>query len=380
MTIGAYALLALCALFSLRRLLWVAASWFPPPPAAPSGFTPAVLLAVAFRNEAPELPELLGTLSALDYPRDRLKICLIDDASTDSGNSIARSWAAEHAHAKLLTLPINVGKAEALNRALDGSQSSEVFAVFDADVRPRHDCLKILVAPFADPGVLAATGYTKPAIAPGSIVSAYAALESWTHQLVNLAAKDRLAMNPPAGGGNCAYRLDALVRAGGFPRGAFSEDTAVSLALVNSGGELRFVRDALCDHRTTASLRFFLNQRQRWSYGLTAVMGQARGIESIFVTLGYADRVVALAVASLVAAGWIPFPWLALIAVPVAVAIGSALAKGRPSAQELFLLAAAFPIMAAVDLGVSLAALAKGIISKRPSWANRTSEALHHHG
>ena len=372
----AYLSLTLCVLFALRRLLWVALSWLPSRPVAGGGVCPRVFIAVAFRNEAPNLPKLLAALKALDYPRGLLTILLIDDASTDTGNAIARSWIAENAHAHLLTLPVNVGKADALNLALRDAQSFDVLAVFDADVRPRPDCLKKLVDPFADASVLAVTGYTKPVIAPRSIVSAYAALEGWTHQLVNLAAKDRLGLNPPVTGGNCAYRINALLRSGAFPSGALSEDTAVSIALANNGGVLRFVPDAICDHHATSTLRFFLNQRRRWSCGMAAVVGQARGIESVFVSLGYADRIVFLTVALLVIAGSIHFSWLALIAAPVAAAVGSAIAKGRPAARELLLLAAGFPVMAAVDIGVSLSSLVNSVAGRRPAWAVRTPEVL----
>jgi len=352
----------------------VIASWLPPRAALADDCVPRVLLAVAFRDEAASLPDLLDAIDDLDYPPDRLRIALIDDASADASDSLARVWAAWNPNATLLTIRANVGKAEALNRALQSADGYEIFAVFDADVRPRRDCLRKLAAAFADPRVAAVGGYTKPVVAPRNIVSAYAALEAWTHQLVNLAAKDRLDLNPPVGGGNCAYRRDALVRAGGFPRGTFSEDTAVSLAMANNGGTLRFVRDAICEHRTTDSLRFFWNQRQRWSSGMASVVGQASGLESVLVGLGYADRFVMLVVAALALAGSIGPVWLAVIAAPAAAAIGSALAKGRPRAAELRTLAIGFPFMAAIDVGVSVFASVTHMIGNRPVWASRHKE------
>lgn len=306
-----YASLGLALLYSLRRISWVIAAWSPPRAACAGDHVPNVILAVAFRDEEASLPDLFHAMDNLDYPPDRLRIVLIDDASADASDSIARAWAAKNANAVLLTMRANVGKAEALNRALKGADGCEIFVVFDADVRPHSDCIKRLAAAFADPRVAAVGGYTKPVVVPGNAVSAYAALEDWTHQLVNLAAKDRLDLNPPVGGGNCAYRRDALVRAGGFPPGTFSEDTAVSLAMANDGGTLRFARDAICDHRTTDSLRFFLNQRQRWSSGMASVVGQASGLESLLVGLGYADRFVMLVVAVLALAGSISPVWLA---------------------------------------------------------------------
>src|SRR4051812_16835981 len=99
------------------------ASWLRHSTSTETGRCPEVLVAVAFRNEQDSLPRLLSSLDALNYDAERLSICLVDDASTDAGTDLAVAWARERANVRLIVLDENVGKAEALNRALASAAS-----------------------------------------------------------------------------------------------------------------------------------------------------------------------------------------------------------------------------------------------------------------
>ena len=281
MSIVADLLIGILVLFSVRRLLWVMASWLRRRTLTETGRWPEVLIAVAFRNEQDSLPCLLSSLDALKYDAERLSICLVDDASTDASTDLAETWARERAHVRLKILDENVGKAEALNRALASAACRpEVMVVYDADQCPCPDSLHRLIEPFADSRTEAVCGYRRPVFRKINAIVAYVCLEAWTHQLVNLAAKEALGLDTPTMGGNCAYRRSALERIGGFPAGSLSEDTEVSLALAGSGGRTRFVRGAVADHAVADSFRHYLNQRLRWSRGLMASRRHVRGLET----------------------------------------------------------------------------------------------------
>ena len=374
MRIAADVLIGILVLFSARRLLWVMASWLRRRTPTETGRWPEVLIAVAFRNEQDSLPCLLSNLDALKYDAERLSICLVDDASTDASTDLAVTWARERAHVLLIILGENVGKAEALNRALASAAGRpEVLVVYDADQCPCPDSLRRLIEPFADSRTEAVCGYRRPVYRKLNAIVAYACLEAWTHQLVNLAAKEALGLDPPTMGGNCAYRRSAVERIGGFPAGSFSEDTEVSLALAGSGGRTRFVRDAVADHAVADSFRHYLNQRFRWSRGLMASRRHVRGLEAAFVAAGYLDRVVLLLVAACILGGYLSPWWLIVYVVPALAAVVTAVVKARPELRLVCTVFAILPLMFVVDVSVSVVAALHGVTGRRTRWMDRRS-------
>ena len=366
MTIAADVLIALMVAFSVRRLIWVIASWKHRRAPVATDHSPHVLIAVAFRDEQDSLPRLLSGLAALDYAAERLSICLVDDASTDRSAEQGGTWVLEQANRRLITLEKNLGKAAALNRALasvDGTP--EVVVVYDADQCPHPDSLRLLVTPFDDPGTQAVCGYRRPVFPTLNPIVAYRCLEAWTHQLVNLAGKDALGLNPPTMGGNCAYRRSALRRIGGFPQGSASEDIEVSLALSGSGGKTRVVAEAMADDFTGGSFRRYLNQRFRWSLGLMRSRKRARGIEAAFVVAGYLDRVALLLVAAMVALGYAHPWWLLAYVIPAGAAVLTAVIKARPGFRVGFVVLAVGPAMFVVDVLVSLSAAVYNLLPRQ---------------
>jgi len=247
------------------------------------------------------------------------------------------------------------------------------MVVYDADQCPRPDSLRRLIGPFAHPGTEAVCGYRQPVFGRINAIVAYACLEAWTHQLVNLAAKEALGLNPPTMGGNCAYRRSALERIGGFTAGSFSEDTEVSLALAGSGGRTRFVREAVADHAVADSFRHYLNQRIRWSRGLMASRRHVRGLETAFVAAGYLDRVVLLLVTACIAGGYASPWWLMAYAVPAVAAIVTAVGKAHPEPRLACMVFAIIPLMFVVDVAVSVLAALHGVTGRRIRWIDRRS-------
>lgn len=374
MSIVADVLIGILVLFSVRRLLWVMASWLCRRTPTEAGRWPEVLVAVAFRNEQDSLPHLLSSLDALNYEADRLSICLVDDASTDASTGLAVAWGREKTNVQLIVLEENVGKAEALNRALASAAGKpEVMVVYDADQCPLTDSLRRLIEPFVDQRTEAVCGYRRPVFRKINAIVAYGCLEAWTHQLVNLAAKEALGLDPPTMGGNCAYRRSALERIGGFPIGSFSEDIEVSLAFAGGDGRTRFVQAAVSDDEVATSFQHYLNQRLRWSRGLTASRRHVRGIESAFVTAGYFDRVVLLLVAACIVGGYVSPWWLVAYAVPALTAVVTAVVKAHPEPRLACTVFAVIPVMFIVDVLVSVVAVVQDITRRRILWIDRRS-------
>jgi len=142
-------LFALAAPFALYPLaLWLRARWAPRPVAS-ADWTPSVSLVVCAHDEAKSIAAKLENALALDYPRERLEICLASDGSSDGTVEIARRFEARGV--RVLDLPRR-GKAHALDAAVQATRG-EVLAFSDANSEWQPGALRALVRPLADDSV-----------------------------------------------------------------------------------------------------------------------------------------------------------------------------------------------------------------------------------
>ena len=357
---------ALLVLHAVRRMCFAGAALLRPRESAPAACFPIAVL-VAAHDEEKLLPETLDALSRLDYPLDLLRFVAVNDGSTDGTGALLREWAAADPCRVLVDLPESVGKAAALNSALQYAGDASLVAVYDGDTVPEPQALRALSGAFMDPRTAAATGVRLPRLANSAPAARYAALESVVYQYVTLAAKDRLRLNPPTIGANCCYRLEPLLEVGGFPPGAYSEDIEVSLALAAAGWRTRFVRQARSRSLVAATLAHFIQQRLRWSAGLRRSGRRGRGLEAWATSTGYADRVLMLICALSIAAGLMSLTWMLLWVVPPLVSAGVALGRAPRFASPLGLLAAML-VMAPVDLAVSVFSSLTRHRPGKPGW------------
>lgn len=369
-----YVVLVPLAVFTLRRLVLIVAAALPAR-ASVAGYAPSVAAIVAVRNEEANLPRLLAAFDRLEYPREKIHFVLVNDGSGDATSAILRDWTRLHSNAQLLEVAVSQGKALALDRALDTAPQTELVAVYDADLTPHPASLGILAAMFQDPRVAAAAGFRRPSNAGTNPITAYGALESFVHQLVTQAGKERLGLNPTTLGGNCLYRRSALAGVGGFRPGAFSEDIETSLALVAAGWRTRFCRHALAESALVKSLSRYWNQHARWTRGIYNSARKARRPESWLVAAGYSDRLLFLAALALAAAGHIGFVWPALYLLAPALAVAIALWRAGAGARlAVYILFWAVP-MFIVDIAATAAATVNAVLRRRLDWQTGGSQA-----
>ncbi len=353
--------------FTLRRLILIVAAALPAR-ACIAAYAPSVAAIVAVRNEEVNLPRLLEALDRLEYPIEKLHFVFVNDGSDDATSRILHDWTRLHSNAQLLEVSASEGKAQALDRALDTAPETELVAIYDADLTPHPASLGILAAAFQDAGVAAAAGFRRPSKVGTNPITAYGALESFVHQLVTQAGKERLGLNPTTLGGNCLYRRAALAGVGGFRPGAFSEDIETSLALVAAGWRTRFCRDAVAESAPVNSLRRYWNQRARWTRGIYSSARRARRPESWLVSAGYSDRLLFLAALALAAAGHIRFIWPALYLLAPAMAVAVALWRaGTGWKLAAYILLWAVP-MFVVDIAATVAATGNALLRRRLDW------------
>jgi len=117
--------------------------------------SPRVTLIIPAYNEEKFIRETLENKLQLDYPKDRLEIIVVSDASDDGTNLIVQEYGVYGV--KLIVLPERKGKTVALNKAVCVAKG-EILVFSDANSLYRRDALKHLVANFGDPRVGYVTG------------------------------------------------------------------------------------------------------------------------------------------------------------------------------------------------------------------------------
>jgi cellulose synthase/poly-beta-1,6-N-acetylglucosamine synthase-like glycosyltransferase len=136
-----------------------------PKPLRQADIEPSVTLLISAFNEAHIIGDKLRNAVALDYPKQKLDIIVISDASTDATDEIVRSFAGHGV--TLLRMPERGGKTVGLNAAMQQAEG-EIVIFSDANIMYRSDTIRRLVRNFADPSVGCATGDSQYADDPHS--------------------------------------------------------------------------------------------------------------------------------------------------------------------------------------------------------------------
>jgi biofilm PGA synthesis N-glycosyltransferase PgaC len=150
----------------------------PGPPVRKAPITPSVTAVVAVRNGAAWLDAKLDSLRVQDYPAASLSFLVVSDGSTDTTVEIGRGHAARDPRVALLEIPPG-GKAAALNVAFSHA-AGEILVLTDVRQPLATDCIRELVASFADSSVGAVSGELRirdPGGSP-SVPSTYWRLET----------------------------------------------------------------------------------------------------------------------------------------------------------------------------------------------------------
>jgi poly-beta-1,6-N-acetyl-D-glucosamine synthase len=126
-----------------------------PRPVSTRPSVPKISVVIAARNEGANLEQKLLNLQHLDYPADSQETLVVSDGSTDQTNDVLAKF--RETNVRAIILPEHVGKAEALNCAVEAA-TGEIVVFMDARQRVAADSLKMLAENFADPSVGCASG------------------------------------------------------------------------------------------------------------------------------------------------------------------------------------------------------------------------------
>lgn len=224
---------------------------------------PSVTIAVPCWNEESTVEKTVNSLLNLNYPKDKLKIFLLDDGSTDNTWDVLKKFVSfpnvRIFHKK------NEGKYKTLNLALENTDT-EFFGGLDADSFADPDSLTRLMSYFEkNPSVMA--------VAPAVVVSkskniVRSAQRAEYHMGVYfkkmLCFLGAINVTP---GPMTIFRKKVFNDLGGYRHGHNTEDMEIAYRMQKNNYKIKHCNDAFVYTNTPGTVRKLYKQRLRWIYG-----------------------------------------------------------------------------------------------------------------
>ncbi|KAK5119298.1 hypothetical protein LTR85_007654 [Meristemomyces frigidus] len=210
----------------------------------------------------------------LDYPQDRFRVVILDDANDVKLMEAIESLNAKYPNVAYRCRPKFPGvphhfKAGNLNYGIEAvtdmpGGASRYIAALDADMIPEQHWLRAIMPHMLEDDKLALACppqlfYNVPAGDPLS-----QSLDFFVH--VSEPVKDALGVAWCTGSGYIVRR-DALEEIGFFPQGSLAEDVATSTLLLGRGWKCAYIHEPLQFGTVPDSFGSHLKQRTRWAIG-----------------------------------------------------------------------------------------------------------------
>lgn len=240
-----------------------------PTPQPPTEW-PMVTVQLPIYNEMHVAERLIAAAAALDYPRDRLQIQVLDD-STDDTRILVRQAVGRYAHEGMDIQCIHREdrsgfKAGALAAGL-GSAKGEFIAIFDADFVPPTDFLRHLVPYFASPKVGCVQARWEHLNRNYSLLTQLQSIGIDSHFAVEQRARSEggffLNFNGSAG----MWRRTCIHDAGGWQADTLAEDLDLSYRAQLKGWRILFVPDVSAPAELPPQMDALRRQQSRWAQG-----------------------------------------------------------------------------------------------------------------
>jgi cellulose synthase/poly-beta-1,6-N-acetylglucosamine synthase-like glycosyltransferase len=188
-------------------------------------------------NEEKVIGRILQRTIELTYPKEKLEIIVIDDASIDQTSEIAEKFAREYEQIKVIHRMKGEGgkgKSVVLNEGLKHA-SGEIIFCFDADYYPQRDIIEKLTAYFIDPKVGAVQGRVTVLNEPNTLVTRLVALERIGGYRVDQLARDDLRLIAQFGGTAGGFRRSLIESLSGWDPNMLAEDTDLTFRAYLAG-------------------------------------------------------------------------------------------------------------------------------------------------
>jgi len=231
---------------------------------------PLVSIIVPAYNEEVNAVRTVKSLLQQDYPN--LQVVFVDDGSKDSTYQKVKDAFLGDPNVFVYTKP-NGGKATALNFGIAKAESDFVVCI-DADTQLKSDAVSKLMCQFfstengAEDELVGAVAGNVKVGNEVNMITRWQSIEYITSQNFDRRAFDLLNCITVVPGAIGAFRKEAILQAGGFTMDTLAEDCDLTMRLHRNNYKVRNCTAAISYTEAPETLKQFLKQRFRWSFGV----------------------------------------------------------------------------------------------------------------
>ena len=229
---------------------------------SPDRVYPSVTVIVPCWNEENTVKGTVDSLLAMDYPKDKLKIMLVDDGSTDNTWQVLQQFTdtpnIEVIHKE------NGGKHTAMNLGIERA-TTEMVGCLDADSFVTPLALKRMIPYFDDAKVMA--------VSPSIIVKDPKRPMEWAQKIeyqLSVYIKKMLGLMNAihvTPGPFSIYRMEVFQKLGLYKEAHKTEDMEIAFRMHEAGMRIEQAHDAFVYTKTPSTAVALYKQRKRWIYG-----------------------------------------------------------------------------------------------------------------
>jgi cellulose synthase/poly-beta-1,6-N-acetylglucosamine synthase-like glycosyltransferase len=234
---------------------------------------PRTAILIPAWNEAAVIGASIDRLMLLDYPRESLRIFVVDDASTDETPQVIEGRAAAYP-GSVFHLRREVGgegKSHTLNHGLEvilADDWMQAVLIMDSDVIYEPASLRLMTRHLADPQVGSVTAYIKEGSRPGNFLTRFIGYEYITAQAAARRSQNVIgAVACLAGGAQLHSRRNIELIGGRIDTASLAEDTVTTFKTQLAGQRVIFEPHATVWAEEPGSIAGLWKQRLRWGRG-----------------------------------------------------------------------------------------------------------------
>ncbi|TAE48056.1 MAG: glycosyltransferase [Bacteroidetes bacterium] len=231
---------------------------------------PFVTIQLPIYNELYVVERLLESVAAMDYPKDRFEIQLLDDSTDETVEVAARKIAelkARGIQVEHVRRPIRTGfKAGALGYGLDFAKG-EYIAIFDADFLPHPNFLRATLPNFVHDRVGVVQARWEHLNKDYSFFTEAQAFHLDAHFTIEQFGRDSGGFFMNFNGTAGVWRKACILDAGGWETDTLTEDLDLSYRAQIKGWQFKYVDEIGAPAELPAEMGAIKSQQYRWMKG-----------------------------------------------------------------------------------------------------------------